>query len=435
VIVSDGAFGDVPATLGERDLADTELSFVPVGERGDNVAITAFSARRYPLDKSRYEVLLEVTNTGEKAEEVELTLLGDGNVVDVTKLRIAGGETVSRVYADLGGASQRLEASMRLADGRKDVLPADDHAYATMPERRRARVLVVTAGNTYLEAALLLDEYLDVTTIAPGAYPPEGDFDVTVFDGVTPARVPRTGSALYLGLPEGGPVELGKRIEDFGFDTWDKKSPLLRWMAPENIQVATGHALKREEGDRVVGASVKGPILVQGRRAEGPFVALGFDPRQSDLVLRVAWPLLLLNTIDQFVSESTDYVSSYRTGEVWHVPVAGGVTDARLTGPGGLDRRVPVEDGRAVVFGERAGFYRIAAGGDGAATQEFAANLSDLAESRVAPVKELSLGRTAAAAPQGFEAGVRREWWMLLLAGALLLSLLEWVGYHRRVTV
>jgi Ca-activated chloride channel family protein len=39
---------------------------VPVGKSGKNVAITGFSVRRYPLDKSRYEVMLEVTNTNEE---------------------------------------------------------------------------------------------------------------------------------------------------------------------------------------------------------------------------------------------------------------------------------------------------------------------------------------------------------------------------------
>jgi hypothetical protein len=95
-------------------------------------------------------------------------------------------------------------------------------------------------------------------------------------------------------------------------------------MAPENIQIAKGYALEPEREDRVVASSVKGPILIQGERTAGAFVALGFDPRDSDLVLRVAWPLFLLNTIDHFVAESTDYVSSYRTGEVWHVPVGQG---------------------------------------------------------------------------------------------------------------
>jgi hypothetical protein len=206
-------------------------------------------------------------------------------------------------------------------------------------------------------------------------------------------------------------------------------------MAPDNVQVATGHALEPRDGDRVVGASQLGPILVSGVRAEGPFVALGFDPRRSDLVLRVAWPLLLLNVIDHFVTESTDYVSSYRTGAVWHVPVPGGATEAKLTGPSGATRAVPVEEGRAVVFGEHAGFYSLGVDADGATPLVFAANLSDRMESRVLPSKKLALGSVPAGPPSGFEIGVRKEWWMLLLLGALGLSLLEWLGYHRRVTV
>src|SRR5207253_10845690 len=61
------------------------------------------------------------------------------------------------------------------------------------------------------------------------------------------------------------------------------------------------------------------PIFA-GARAGRPFVALGFDPRNSDWVLRVAWPLFVLNTINAFVEEDTSYVSSFRTGEVWRIP-------------------------------------------------------------------------------------------------------------------
>ena len=50
----------------------------------------------------------------------------------------------------------------------------------------------------YLEAALLLDEYLDVVTISPDEYPAEGTFDVTIFDGVTPRVAAKSGSILYL---------------------------------------------------------------------------------------------------------------------------------------------------------------------------------------------------------------------------------------------
>ena len=163
VIVSDGRLGEATDSAGKVKVdPETKLTFVPIGKGTRNVGITAFSVRRYPLDKSRYEVMLEVTNTGPETEDVELSLLGDQTLVDLTKLRLKPGERLPRFYPNLSGASTTLEAKLQPIGGSVDELPADNHAYALLPERRRAKVLVVTPGNTYLEAALLLDEYLDV---------------------------------------------------------------------------------------------------------------------------------------------------------------------------------------------------------------------------------------------------------------------------------
>ena len=433
-IVSDGNL-DPEAAKG-LPLDRVPIRFIPVGKRGKNVAVTAFSVRRYPLDVSRYEVLLEVTNTNDAPVDVELTLLGDGNVVDVSRLSLKANERLPRVYADLGGASRMLEARIRLADGSSDDLPADDRAYALMPERRRARVQVVTRGNTYLDAALLLDEYLDVTSTAPGAYRPEASFDVTIFDGVAPAIAPKAGGALYLApAAENSPVKVGKAISDFGFDTWDRKSPLLRYMAVDNVQVARGHTFVPEKGDRVVGASELGPILVAGTREGRPFVALGFDPRDSDLVLRIAWPLFVLNVIHSFVEDDSSYVSAYRTGAPWRVPAPSDASLAWVRYPSGERHEVPVKEGRAVLFGEHAGFYELSAGSPTATPQLFAANLSDDAESHVAPNPSLTLPGAKAGPDEGFHAGVRRELWVYFVMAAVALSALEWLSYHRRVTV
>jgi Ca-activated chloride channel homolog len=437
IVVSDGALGDVNEAARGLDLGSAVLTFIPVGKSGKNVAVTQFSVRRYPLDKSRYEVMLEVSNTNPEPANVELTLFGDGEVVDMTRLALGPNERLPRFYKDLAGASRTLEARLKFADGSSDDLPADDSAYALMPERRRSRVLVVTAGNTYLEAALLLDEYLDVTLIAPEKYPPAQGYDVTIFDGVAPPLAKHTGSALYLAPPaQGSPVALGKRIEMFGFDTWDKKSAIVRWTALGDIQVAHGNTLKPEQGDRVVGASDLGPILVAGRRAGRKFVALGFDPRNSDFVLRVAWPLFVLNTINDFVEEDTGYVSSYRTGDVWRIPAPSAAEIATLEDPSGQKRQVPVKEGRAVYLGDQAGFYKLSVDAEPEPlTTMFAANLADLEESRIEPKRELALGGKTAVAPAGFTPGVRRELWLYLLGAVLLVSVLEWVTYHRRITV
>ncbi|MCC6214446.1 MAG: VWA domain-containing protein [Polyangiaceae bacterium] len=436
VLVSDGALGDVARAASGLDLGAVTLSFVPVGAASDNVAISAFSVRRYPLDKSRYEVMLELTNLSAAPAEVELSLLGDGAVVEVTRLRVDAGERHPRFLRDLAGASRTLEAAIRRVDGGADHLPADDRAFALLPERRRARVCAVTRGNNYLEAALLLDEYLDVTVVAPARYPPPGTFDVTIFDGVAPPLAPGGGGALYLGVPEsGGPLKRGKALAMVGFDQWDEKSPLTRFLHGfGDVQVARAHALVPAKGDRVVAASAQGPLLVAGRRDGRRFVALGFDPNDSDLVLRPAWPLFLLNVVDDFVEEDTSYVSSFRTGDVWRIPVPGDARSATLLSPDGTRATVPVQDGRAIVRGEAAGFHELTVG-EGGAPVRFAANLIDLDESRIEPAKELNLGGSPAPPPAPFEAGVRRELWLLLVLVAVALTVIEWITYHRRLTV
>jgi von Willebrand factor type A domain/Aerotolerance regulator N-terminal len=440
VIIGDGAYGEA------ADLADMSARvnlegalprFVPIGKSGKNLSITEFSVRRYPLDKSRYEVMLEVANLNDAPADVELELSGDGVVVDVTRLKLGPNERLPRYYQDLAGASRTLTARIKATAG-SDDLPADDVAYALLPERRRARILVVSPGNTYLEASLLLDEYLDVSQIAPGAPLPDGKFDVAILDGVAQPLSERVGAALYLNPPaEGSPVPFGAAIEDFGFDTWERKSPVLRFMSMGDIQVSKGHSFKpvAGAGDKVLGASDHGPILVSGARDGHRFVALGFDPRDSDLVLRIAWPLFVLNSINAFIEEDTGYVSSFRTGDVWHIAVPGSLNTVNLLEPGGAKHAVPVSDGRAVFRGEVAGFYKLTGGADDAPLGEFAANLSDLDESRIAPKKELVLAGKKATAVAAAPISLRSEIWIYLLLGVIGISLVEWITYHRRVTV
>ncbi len=444
ILVSDGALGEAADAAGAVHTGDVTMSYVPIGTGGANAAITNFAVRRYPLDKSRYEVMLEITNTTDQPIEVELSLLGDGTLIDLTKVRLKEKERLPRFYPNLSGASRTLEAKLSLPDGAKDALPADDHAFALLPERRRARVQVVTTGNMFLEAALLLDEYLDVTTVAPTGYPAKGNFEVTIFDNVAPPVAQGSGGLLYLNPTSGSlPFTVEKEVLDkdmanrLGFDEVDAKSPLVRYLSLGEINVSRAHPLKGEKEDKVIGRSLRhGPLLLQGRRPGNKFVALGFDIRESDLPLRIGWPVLLLNIINDFVEEDTSYLSSFKTGGVWYVPAPSAADTGTLELPDGSKRVVPIKDGRAVFLGQLAGFYKLTTGVTGAEeTTMFAANLQDPAESNVTAKPEITIDGRPAGAVGEFKIGVRREMWVYLLLAVLIVTAIEWATYHRRVTV
>ncbi|MAC25881.1 MAG: hypothetical protein CMN29_22670 [Sandaracinus sp.] len=440
VLVSDGNLTsdrfNADAFAGELRRAGMRLSWMKVGRRGDNVGVGAFSVRRYPLDKSQSEVLVELYNPGEEDEQVELELLGDGDTVDVQRLTVHAGERLRRFFRNVSGVDQTLEARLRRADGTTDPLEADDRAYARLPQRRRARVCVVSAGNLYLQAALLLDEYLDVDEVTPDAYPCEGEHDVTVFDGFVPPTPPAT-AALYL-YPDvdaddrAGPIEVTGEIERPFFDHVNRRHPLVQFTALRDVNVARALEVRLADGQRAVAWDDRGPLIVTGRQEGHPFVAMTFDLRESDLPLRVAWPLLLLNSIDWFVQEDAGFVSSFETGETWRVPVPAGLEQVTIVDPTGEAREVPVVEGRAVYAGRHAGFYTVRTP-EGEET--FAANLGPGEESRIAPAESLTVGEIDAGAPTRGEVGVRREIWLYLVLLVLAILAVEWISYHRRVTV
>ncbi len=438
VVLSDGKIGN-PGIDAERAAdAQVRLSYVKIGQRDGNVAISAFAVRRYPLDKSQSEVLVELWNPSQEDRNVELTLVGDGQPVDVQRLAVKKGERIRRFFRNVSGVDTTLEARLSIPGGGHDDLPADDRAYARLPERRRARILCVSRGNLYLQAALLLDEYLDVVEVTPENYPAEGRFDVTIFDGWLPPSQPDTNAIyIYPSLEEPpenapGPLQVEGVFDRPFFDRLDRRHPLLRFTALADVNVGRAWKVRAEPADQVAAADERGPLLVSGARNGRRFVAFTFDVRASDLPLRVAWPLLLLHSIDWFVQEDAGYVSSYRTGDTWHIPVPAGTTTAMIVDPEGIEHEAPVVEGRAVYAGLDTGFYKVR-------TQQgedvFAANLGESQESDILPATGIGVGERRAGRPSRGSFGARKELWMYLIIAVMLVLAAEWFTYHRRWTV
>ncbi len=130
--------GDAADSAGQVHLGDVKLSYVEIGEHAErNAAITGFSVRRYPLDKSRYEVMLEVTNTSDEPMEVELSLLGDGQLNDLDppppgRAREAAALLPQplRRLEDAGGQARPRRRHPRRSAGRRSRLRAAARAAA-----------------------------------------------------------------------------------------------------------------------------------------------------------------------------------------------------------------------------------------------------------------------------------------------------------------
>lgn len=475
VLFSDGGFDDASlATLAVGN--DIDLRFQPLSQVADarsgtgNAAITALAVRRYRRNRLSYEVLVRmmwfpgpvasgVTRSGTTPaatpQRATLELRQDGEVVDVQTVDLLPNQAVERIYNNLSGAGRNIEARLQLVGApTSDVLPLDDRAFTVLPERRRQRVLVVTRGNLFLEGALLAtgageENHLTVERVSPAAYDPAraDRYDAVVFDGYTP-KAPPNAHAIYLD-PQGpeSPFAVRGTVKSPLITDVEASHPILRWVSLTDVNMSRSSAFVLGPTDRALASMLKQPLIVareeSTRSGLRRSLALGFDLRASDLPLRVAFPLLLMNTLDWFAGDVDEDLGSRRTGHIWRIPLTQVgrksaaprplSATANLLLPDGELLTAPVSEGYALHYGQRVGFYELSL--PDSVPLRFAGNLSDPQESAAAIRSELRSENTRLRPPEPGQRALRRTLWPYLLLAAFVLLALEWWSYHRRWTV
>jgi hypothetical protein len=404
-----------------------------VAAPADNLAITAFSVRRYPANPSAYEILVELSSFSDHERKARLVIEQEGEVVERTEVTLAPGERRERHLTDLSGEGRRLEARLEsLEKGGGDALPLDDQAYALLPDRRRTRVLLVGEGDLYTEGALLLDRQVEVVREKPAAYDAAkaAAFDAILFDGfVPPALPPRP--TFYLGC-EGAacPFATHGSVESPLVTEVEREHPLLRWVALKDMNVSRSLVFAPAHGDVALASAIGKPIFITGERQGLRMVALGFRPSASDLPLRVAFPVLLVNAVEWLSGRKLDPSESVRTGERARLPARG--SEVEVTGPDGLHRELPARDGRVELIAERVGYYTL---GEQGTQRLIAANLNDARESSLVTRQLILAGHALPAPTPPARLRPRAALWRWLAILALCLVLFEWWSFHRRWTV
>lgn len=468
VLFSDGGFDE---TALQYKPVGIDVRFVPLPTQAQlqpsdgNAAITSFAVRRYRRNRLSYEVLLQLSyfpspGAAPAARAAQLELRQEGELVDVQKLQLVPGEQTRKLYPSLSGAGTHLEATLTLLDGAVDVLPTDNHAYAVLPERQRVKLLMVTRGNLFLEGALLAasageENHLQIDKLLPAQYSDDKalHYDAVLFDAWTPAKPPEV-HAIYLD-PQGvdSPFSVAKSVTAPYLSDIDDQHPVLRWVSLADINMSRASVFRLGPYDRALAQMVKDPIVV-AREQPGPTgirrsLAIGFDVRQSDFPLRVAFPVMLMNAMDWFAGDVDEDLGSFRTGTTLVVPLRGGpsrranqtsdaqlvqIRQADLTLPGGQLSPVPVHEGVVKLYGERTGFYSLRVP-ELLRSWTLALNLLDPEESAVVLRHELSLQQSRLLPPDAGQQALRRTLWPYLLLVAALLLFVEWWTYHRRWTV
>lgn len=405
-VVSDGV-----AALGPPSGAIVHSVFEPA----DNVAVTGLVTRALPADPTRVEALVQVVNASPVEKPVRLSVRGDGGFVLTQFLRMGPGERIDATY-DVSAFEGGVLAAAALSPG--DALPNDDIAYTVVAAHRPKQVLLVSRGNSMLADSLAALPGVRIDVIAPARYRDGLRADVFVFDGFTPATPPAAGALLFRpagaswlpgGAYEGGATSIAD---------WDRASPVAAGVAWNDVTVKRASVWRRlPPGAKAVARNAAGALVVAGQSG-APWVAVGFQPGESNLPLQPGFPVFLGNAISTL--SRTDPVILGGLGAN-RVPLDRG--DVR-NGRGEIvaSRHLP---GQTLFEAERPDIYTVRAANGRVRVVAGAVDTANV---------EINRTRYGSATPAVVSpTRLPLERWSVLAIIGLVLLLVEWAAYTRRL--
>ncbi len=406
-VVSDGANAEDLALL------PGSVRFIPIGERGDNLAITTLALRR---TRDGLAALVRLTNHGPRDEEALVAVEAEAALIDARTLAVAAGKSAEWTVGNIPPDARWIRA--RIDKARDNLLAVDDVAYAVNAANIARRALLITRGNLFLEQALAALPGLRVTR-ATAPLPDAGRYDLYVLDGVS-ATLPMGANALLIGAQG-----VFTPVAVFSDTAYVRVAPhpiarALDWRA---VGVLDAFRLAAPDWLQPVVEGQGGPLVLAGESPDGALgrvVALTFDLRRSDLPLQIAFPILIANSTAWLAPPSgLDIPLSVRPGAAVALPAG-----ARVTLPSG---EVVTTEAQGFAQTDQVGIYAFEAG---QARGAFAVNFTHIAESRIAPNPNLAAGGSGPL-PAAEAQAAQREFWHALAALALALLVAEWWVYQR----
>ena len=422
------------------DDAPPEATLISVFEPAHNVGITVFQVEALPSEPTRFQAFVQVKNASDVGKQITLRLSGsnEGGIRDT--LTLGPGETRGRSI-DLGSFERGPVRAVVTADS--DAFPADDYAYGFLPIRTETRVLLVTRGNVYLENVLADEPRLSLAVVSPAQYDPQVSADVYIFDRFAPPGAPGGPTLVFLPPDVEWLTQTLAVVEAPEVAGWNPAHPVLRFVALEDLRIdraariampeerdagptsAVGEAGREPDAEVVVGSPLL-PLILVSERPER-IVRVSFALEDSNFPLHPGFPIFLTNTLGWLMDEQ---VALARAPGRIEVPLAmAAVTDLE-----GSDVATWPLSNRTVFMADQPGLYTVA---QGDRRLRVAVNLASTARTSVNDSGFASdeITSTASTVLAGTEVGPSEELWMALLLLALFLVVVEWVTYHRRLTV
>jgi len=301
-LVGDGGASAVE----ERVTLSAPMRLLRVGGDRDNVGVTVLAARppADALDDAEREVLVTVVASDGPPRDVRLTLSAEGTELSAQDLTVPGGgeaEATFRVRVATEAITARVAPR---GDRFEDGLSTDDEARLSLARTDAPTAHLIAAEDDgaawFVERALRASGVGEVVRHTPAGAPRRiEDGAIAVVVGAAPDHA-IDGPTLFLDSGGGAlPVHVAGPVDEAQAQlrSIDADHRLTRGVDLDGATIRRATAVELGPDDVGVVELDGGTVVATGGSGRERWVYLGVDPVGSDMVLRVAFPVLVANAV------------------------------------------------------------------------------------------------------------------------------------------
>lgn len=272
-------------------------------------------------------VLTRVEST-EAYATVPVSLYVNGEIFDSREV-VLGESCRADVYWDgIPADADYVESRIDI----KDSLEADNRAWSVVSAEKPGKVLLAAEKNMFLEKALSLVPGIEVYKSTPQEAEELHGYDLYVFDGVMPEKLPD--ASVFLINPPANDL-FKAHISGEGFAARMREHRITQHIRELSFNVGLTQVLETPLWGDVLFESESGCIAFAGKYEGKGMVVLGFDIHDTDMPLQPVFPIFIADAVKWLLPGKVVDVEAVITGQAVEFNLNPSAVEVSVRNPSG----------------------------------------------------------------------------------------------------
>lgn len=304
-----------------------QIKYYSYNRNGANYAVTMLSRRKLE-NQQVMTVLSRIANFSLEDAELDVSLYTDGKLFDARRVKVGAGSRESLYWQGIPESVTQLECRIDT----EDSLQKDNYAGEMVYPDKTGQVLLVTEKNVFLEKVLSLMPNLELYRTTVEDIDQLEGFDLYIFDGIMPERIPEDGHSMLFAPPANEYFLVLEQME------YASIKPSTHEFFNDLRQDMSFGAVKTDlyrlpEWGNPVMQTEKGVAAFEGYTGKNRLMVFGFDLHQTNLPVKPFFPILMTRAVEALIPGNMQKLSSVYAGDSIELPIDPEAREVYVTTP------------------------------------------------------------------------------------------------------